>query len=107
MQLVLLAEAFLDLSCGSAELTYHRADLGEPTLSVGLRGQTELSSVAGAGGIGPTLTVLETVVLPLYDAPIIISDVGVLIILHMTIQTVSVSFRVPVPLLDHDTLRNR
>ncbi len=25
--------------------------------------------LAGAGGIGPTLTVLETVVLPLYDAP--------------------------------------
>ena len=26
--------------------------------------------MAGAGGIEPTLTVLETVVLPLYDAPI-------------------------------------
>ena len=25
--------------------------------------------MAGAGGIEPTLTVLETVVLPLYDAP--------------------------------------
>lgn len=25
---------------------------------------------AGAGGIGPSLTVLETVVLPLYDAPL-------------------------------------
>lgn len=32
--------------------------------------QTQLSWVAGAGGIEPTLTVLETVVLPLYDAPI-------------------------------------
>ena len=27
--------------------------------------------MAGAGGIEPTLTVLETVVLPLYDAPMI------------------------------------
>ncbi len=28
--------------------------------------------LAGAGGIEPTLTVLETVVLPLYDAPVVI-----------------------------------
>ena len=27
-------------------------------------------SMAGAGGIEPTLTVLETVVLPLYEAPL-------------------------------------
>lgn len=27
--------------------------------------------LAGAGGIEPTLTVLETVVLPLYDAPVV------------------------------------
>ena len=30
--------------------------------------------LAGAGGIEPTLTVLETVVLPLYEAPMIILD---------------------------------
>ncbi len=35
-----------------------------------------LFCMAGAGGIEPTLTVLETVVLPLYDAPIVFLDAG-------------------------------
>jgi hypothetical protein len=47
--------------------------------------------LAGAAGIEPTQTVLETVVLPLYDAPVITSHSIVLVIRYMLNQTASIS----------------
>lgn len=43
-----------------------------PALSFQYKRPEDIRSfvLAGAGGIEPTLTVLETVVLPLYDAPL-------------------------------------